>query len=100
MSDPISELEANEATAPIGAPLGEEADLMDRYRAGADLGQEAFSRLHGALADGATAAALGVSDDERQDIEAKAGAAATLTESDVTTEPVEQETLWAPDPED
>ena len=56
--------------------------------------------LHSALADGATAAALGVSDDERQDIEAKAGNAATLTESDVTTEPVEQAQMWAPDPED
>jgi hypothetical protein len=100
MSDPISELEANEATAPIGAPLGEAANLMDRYRAGADLGREDFGTLQEALADGATAAALGVSDDERQDIEAKAGEAVTLTESDVTTESIEQTEMWTPDPED
>ncbi len=100
MSDPISELEGNDATAPIGAPLGEESDLMDRYRAGEDLGQEAFGRLHGAIADGATAATLGVTDDEKQDILARAGEATFLTESDVTTEPIEEELAFHTDPED
>ena len=100
MSDPISELEANDATAPIGAPLGEESDLMDRYRAGEDLAQEDFGKLHGALADGAVAATLGASEDEKQDIQAKAGEAAFLTESDVTSEPIEEELAFHTDPED
>ncbi len=100
MSDPISDIEANDATAPIGAPLGEEAALMDRYRAGEDLAQEDFGRLHGALADGAFAATIGASEDEKQDIQAKAGEAAFLTESDVTTEPVEEELSFHTTPED
>lgn len=100
MSDPISELEANDATAPISAPLGEEADLMDRYRAGEDLAQEDFGKLHGAIADGVVAATLGVSDEEKQDIQTKAGEAAFLTESDVTTEPVEEQLALHSDPED
>lgn len=87
-------------SAPIGAPLGEATGLLDRYRAGEDLAREEYGQLHGALADGAAATSLGITDDEKQDILAKAGEAAFLTESDVTTEPVEEELAFHTDPED